>query len=209
MEVKKQIWPQSGESGVILEFYCANTILLTTEVTRFPGWRSIPTISGTSQLFHLWVLSSETFSGAWGKVDCALRAVSDASHSPWRSPAMSLLRTHFAGLIKARFPGMAEIQETVLPACPAASVLCMLPDAAQPPSLPWLGMMIPYWVMMLLRIPGIKLQLTSVRSDLVQLGVILKIPFVSSSWSMGSPGMILLPLPALEVEISYCLLVVL
>lgn len=36
MEVKEQIWPQSGDSGVILEFYCVNTSLLTPEVTRFP-----------------------------------------------------------------------------------------------------------------------------------------------------------------------------
>ena len=119
---------------------------------------------------------------------------------------MSLPRTCFASLIKARFPGRAGIQETALPACPAASVQSTVPDTAQPPFLPWLGLPL---VMMFLQILGIKLQLTSVRSDLVQLRVILKIPFVSSSSSTGSPGMISLHLPALEVEMSYCLLVVL
>lgn len=129
----------------------------------------------------------------------------DAPRSSWMSPAMSLPRTHFAGLIKARFPVRAGIQETVLPAWPAASVQHTLPAAAQPPYLSQLGLPP---VIMLLQIRGIKLQLTSVGSDLVQLRVILQIPFSSSS-STGSPGMISLPLPALEVEMSYCFLVVL
>lgn len=113
---------------------------------------------------------------------------SDVLCSLWRSPAMSLLRTCFSSLIKARFPGRAVIQETTLP---VSSVQGALPDAAQP----WLGLPP---VMMFL-------QLISVRSGLVQLRVVLKIPFASSSWSMGSPRMTSVPLPAPEVELSSCL----
>jgi len=109
-------------------------------------------------------------------------------------------------LNQGHIPGRAAIQETVLPACPAASARQMLPDAAQPPPLPWLGLPL---VTMLLRLSVLKLQLTSVRSDLVQLGVIMKIPFLSSAWFMDSPGTRPFPLPVLEVETSDCLLVVL
>lgn len=139
-------------------------------------------------------------------MDCAHGSASDALHSPWRSLSMSLPRMRFGGLMKHRFHWRAGIQETVLPACPATSVQHMLPASAQPPSLPWQG---PVPVMMLLQILEIKLQLTSMRSDLVQHRVILKMPFASSSWTTGFPGIISLPLPALEVEMSYCLFVVL
>lgn len=71
-----------------------------------------------------------------GEESCsaAHSSASDVLCSLWRSPAMSLLRTCFSSLIKARFPGRAVIQETTLP---VASVQAALPDAAQPrPGLP-------------------------------------------------------------------------
>lgn len=89
-----------------------------------------------------------------GEESCsaAHSSASDVLCSLWRSPAMSLLRTCFSSLIKARFPGRAVIQETTLP---VASAQAAPPDAAQS----WLGLPP---VMMFL-------QLTSVRSDLIQL----------------------------------------
>lgn len=180
MEVKEQTWLQSGESGVILQSYCANTSLLTPEDTNFSLWRSAPTVLGTFQPFHFRVLSSEIFPRGWGEVDCAHRSVSDGPRIHWRSSAMSLPGMHFAGLIKARFLGKTGIQERDVSHIHSAYI-------AQLPSLPCLGLSP---VMMLLQILGIKLQLTSVRLDLIQPRVILNIPLVSPSPSMGSPRII-------------------
>lgn len=67
-------------------------------------------------------------------MDCAHRSVPDAPRSPWRSPAMSLPRKGFAGLIKARFPGRAGMQERALPSCAAASLRHTLPEMHSPNS---------------------------------------------------------------------------